>query len=308
MIELFNQGWFGSLTGLLGFVVGLIGIILYLRSRIGGRPTCLMETLRLISMGTQELPEEVKILYKGDEVPRLSLTHAYFWNSGKATIGSEQMVENDPLCFTFDGSDEILKADIATSDRYVNKFSVTVPPDSKNKARVAFDFIDPNDGARIDLLHTSQNSFPRISGTFRGIPKGIIDLTFTGKDSVIFSLSRSLARNRNLILAAMLIIGLLTFSIALLPSEIILSVVSFLRLKSGTLPIVDLTKYRMVFAIAGILYIIMPAMLLLIRRKKYPSALDNDRKKEAKEPEHSWRVTGLRATEQEPEQRILNKN
>lgn len=284
MIDILNQGWFGSLLGFLGLIVGFIGIILYRSSRIGARPICQMKTLRLIGKGDQELPEEVKILYKGDEVPRLSLTHVYFWNSGKASISGEEMVEDDPLRFTFDGSDEILKADIATSSRDVNKFSIAVPPVSKNEARVAFDFIDPNDGVRIDLFHTSSHRFPRISGTFRGIPKGIIDLTVSAKPSFDLALSRML-RRRNLIFGVIFGVGLLTILISLLPSELLLNVKGFLDSKPEKDPMRELTSLRIVLATTGILYTLMPTIVFLIRRKKYPSSLDNDREKKAEEAE-----------------------
>lgn len=281
MNNILNQGWFGSLLGFLGLIVGFIGIILYRSSRIGARPTCQMKTLRLISKGDQELPEEVKILYNGDEVPRLSLTHAYFWNSGKASIGGEQMVEDDPLRFTFDGSDEILKAHIATSSRDVNKFSVAVPPDSKNMARVGFDFIDPNDGVRIDLLHTSPRRFPRISGTFRGIPKGIIDLTVSAKPSFGLELSR-IFRNK-LVLGILLGVGLLAILISLLPSESLLVVKDFLGSKTEKDPTRELVSLRIAIAIVGILYTLMPIMVFLNLRTKYPSSLDVQETQESAE-------------------------
>lgn len=291
MIDILNQGWFGSLLGFLGLIVGLIGIILYRSSRIGGRPSCQMKTLRLIGKRDQELPEEVKILYKGEEVPRLSLTHVYFWNSGKESIGGEQMVGDDPLRFAFDGSDEILKAHIAMFSRDVNKFSVAVPPDSKNEARVAFDFIDPNDGVRIDLLHTSLRRFPKISGTFRGIPKGITDLTVSARPSFDFVLSRVL-RRRNLFLGVILGTGLLSILISLLPSEWLLPIKGLLDSKPEKDPMSELTSLRIAFATVGILYTLMPTMLFLVRRKKYPMALDNDREKKAEETEPNASADG----------------
>lgn len=243
-----------------------------------------MKTIRLIGKGDQELPEEVKILYKGNEVPRLSLTRAYFWNSGKASIGGEQMVKDDPLRFTFDGSDEILKAHIATSSRDVNKFSVAVPPDSKNEARITFDFIDPNDGVRIDLLHNSPRRLPRISGTFRGIPKGITDLTVSGKTSFDLVLPQML-RRRNLFFGIILGFGLLSILISLLPSELLLYVKGFVDSKPEKDPMRELTSFRIVFATVGILYTLRPTMGFLTFRKKYPSSLDNDKEKKAEEAE-----------------------
>jgi hypothetical protein len=62
MFDLLNQGWVGSVIGLLGLIVGVAGLYLYFKSKIGPRLACQMRSLRLIAKEEQELPSDVQIL------------------------------------------------------------------------------------------------------------------------------------------------------------------------------------------------------------------------------------------------------
>jgi hypothetical protein len=44
-----------------------------------------------------------------------------------------------------------------------------------NILQIQFDFLDPGDGAVIELLHTSASRWPSAAGTIRGIPQGPVD-------------------------------------------------------------------------------------------------------------------------------------
>lgn len=224
MLELLNQGWFGSLVGIIGVV---IGIVLYRISKIGARPTCQMRGYHIIGQAAQEFPSEIQILYGNKSIPRLTYTSIYFWNAGKQTMRGSEIVADDPLRFEFDSGDEILTVEIEICTRRVNKLNASIPSDAKNQALVMFDFLDPQDGARIGILHSSQNLCPKSLGTIRGIPSGVTEVNRVRRnlfdatqDRMFPNLDMRISRAISLAFDIVLLpIGLLIFIIGIMPID-----------------------------------------------------------------------------------------
>lgn len=230
-----------------------------------------MQTLKLIGKAEQALPPEVDINFQGKSVPRLALTEVYLWNAGKQMIRRDQIVEDDPLRCEFESGDEILKAHVAAVTRTVNKLTVSVSQAAKYKAIIDFDYLDPNDGARIELLHTSKLRYPQVIGTLRGIPKGVAQLTPTRKISSFLRLI--FLRNTELIYVAF-VVGLMTFVAAFLPDTSLSILKDFLEPKKHQTG--NLYPLRLALIILGVLYTIVPGRILLTRRRKYPKNLGKD--------------------------------
>jgi len=57
--------------------------------------------------------------------------------------------------------------------RDVNKFRVVVNRDCLSEAYFQFDYLDGGDGAIFEIMHTGLKGRPRITGSLRGIPKGV---------------------------------------------------------------------------------------------------------------------------------------
>lgn len=284
MLEIINQGWFGSIVGLLGVVVGVIGILLYRNMKIGPIPTCQLRSLRLLGKEEQELPPEVEIRYKNKEVPRLTLTSAYLWNAGKTMMRGNQIVEDDPLRYEFDPSDEILKAHVATSTKPANKVTVREADNQKHTLLVDFDYLDPGDGARIDILHTSERRHPKIEGSLRGIPKGVsrIDPSPAFAFDLVF---RRFSRNPNPLYAAMLFLGITGLAVGALPTAWLEAIKGSLSSASAEPTKSPVSEIRFLALFIGGTYTLFPALAYLGKRKKYPSALDHDEsKKDEAEP------------------------
>jgi len=263
MLNIFNQGWVGSLFGFFGLCVGVFGLYFFFKSRIGPRPACVMKSIRLIGKEEQELPSDIKILYQGKEVPRLTLTRIWIWNSGTETIRGNQIVEDDPFRFAFNKLDRILIANVAAITRSVNKFSITIPTGSEHEGLIAFDFIDPRDGIRIEILHTSKDRYPEILGTIRGIPKGIKQFKMAGRSS-IFSLY-----GRKIFFRTSIGIVVAMFILALLPSEWLTAINKFGHISEKT------STIRFACLLVAITYLL-PVLSTLYLRRRYPSSLDAD--------------------------------
>lgn len=169
----FSQAWVGVLVGVLaGF---LIAFLFYRASRIGPRPSYQLKALRLIAKDERALPEEVEILFKGMSVPRLTKTHVIFWNSGKAMLDGKEIVVDDPLRLEFSKEAQVLRARIAKATNKTNKFEVKINDKSPNEVVCNFDYLNAEDGAVIELLHTDEERYPIVQGTIRGVPKGILN-------------------------------------------------------------------------------------------------------------------------------------
>lgn len=172
---LFSQGWLGSLFGIIGIVIALL---LYRASRIGPRPAYQLRALRLIGKEKQALPEEVEIIFRGRSVPRLTMTHLILWNSGKATLDGKNIVVDDPLRLEFSERAEVLRVRVLRVTRESNKFTANINSGSPNEVTCSFDYLDAGDGAVIELLHTAEELYPKVEGTIRGVPKGLLNLGY----------------------------------------------------------------------------------------------------------------------------------
>jgi hypothetical protein len=172
MIDFINQNWIGSLIGLIGLVVALC---IYRASRIGARPVYQSRAFRLIGVKEQALPNEVAILYSGRNVQRLTKTYIILWNSGKAIVEGKDIVIDDPLRLEFSEGSEVLSARVIKETHKPNKFMVNINQQSNNIVFINFEYLNAQDGVTLELLHTSQERYPLVKGSIKGIPKGISD-------------------------------------------------------------------------------------------------------------------------------------
>lgn len=113
-------------------------------------------------------PDDISIFYKGERIPRLKLTLLYFWNSGNKTLEGDQIVE--PIRFSFDEETLILDARVARETDRTIEFRLN--QDELLNLDLKFRYLDPGDGARIDILHTSKSWNPILTGgRIKGVPK-----------------------------------------------------------------------------------------------------------------------------------------
>lgn len=174
-LEAISPGWVGSLIGILGLTGLVITYFLYRASRISPRPVYKYQALRLIGGSKQELPEDITILFRDKKVQRLTKTHIILWNSGKTTLNGENIVADDPLRLEFSEDSEVLSARVLNFTRQANKLTVNTHPHYKNQVICSFDYLEANDGAVIEILHTDRERYPKVHGVIRGVPKGILN-------------------------------------------------------------------------------------------------------------------------------------
>ncbi|KRF39813.1 hypothetical protein [Paenibacillus sp. Soil787] len=171
VMDFFNQGWIGSFIGAVGII---FSIVFYKFTRVKNQLSIKTSFIRLIGK-RKSLSDDVDILYKGISVPRLTKSYIVLWNSGTSTVNGNDNIKDDRLRLEFSEGTQILRTNIIKENRRINKLSVQLDTECSNLVNVDFDFLDPNDGAVIELLHTDQKKYPHIKGTIKGIPKGVTD-------------------------------------------------------------------------------------------------------------------------------------
>lgn len=164
-----------------GWAIGLMAIIaawvFYRRSKIQARLVYQQRALRLLDAGSEgfPVPDEVEIFFKGAKVPRLVVTQIVIWNAGNATIRGEDLVQSDPLRFTFSGDSRVLRVRVLNVSRSVNDLKAETHPSESNVVTLRFDYLDENDGAVLEVLHTGEGRFSAARGSIKGVPKGVLD-------------------------------------------------------------------------------------------------------------------------------------
>lgn len=124
--------------------------------------------------------DDIKITYNNKEISNLSKSYIIIWNMGNKTIEGKDIVEDDKLRIVFNGDDgEILYPKIIKTTRNVIKFNANKIDNKNKEVEINFDYLDVNDGAFIEILHTFQKAEPIIEGTIKGMPNGIKNLGYT---------------------------------------------------------------------------------------------------------------------------------
>ncbi|MCR9366762.1 hypothetical protein [Vibrio antiquarius] len=269
IFNFFNQGWVGSLIGLLGIVLGIVGIFSYKISKSAAKPAYQKTSLRLLGREEDNLPEDVTVTYKGLEVQRLTKTTLVVWNNGTEVLDGDAILQRDPLRLEFEDGTNILSYKILKSNRTTNEFTLNKCDQNENRLKVNFLYLDPNDGVTIEILHDSKARYPKFKGTIKGHPKCFEDLggvvLFGQKTTKVTGPLGLIYSNIKLFMIIPILMGIGAVLFGIQP-EFFMGLLGEERGDS----LVGM-KWEMI--VVGFLYIILPTALLLTTRAKYPKSL-----------------------------------
>jgi hypothetical protein len=171
-LNFLSQNLIGVSIGIIGIVLGIIGIALTIKSRVSASLSYQTRSLEIIEKSKQILPKEITITFGDKIVQRLTKTEVILWNSGRTTLHGIDIVAEDPLRLEFSKDAQILQTRIIKSNRDTNKFTSIIRVNSPNIVDFSFDYLEPGDGAVVEILHTDKELYPKIQGTIRGLRKG----------------------------------------------------------------------------------------------------------------------------------------
>jgi hypothetical protein len=178
MKEILSQNWIGSVVGVVGIIIGaILAYSFRTRSRLAAK------TNTLVLVGPNAvLSNEIEFLFRGNKVPKVTLSRIAIWNIGNTTIKGEQIVNSDPLRIIVSEGSSILDTTILNRTRLANDVSCALRKNTENEVEYRFDYLDPGDGALIQLIHTGTDKV-QVSGSLRGLPKGVLTVDIAQKDT-----------------------------------------------------------------------------------------------------------------------------
>ncbi|HEV2805147.1 MAG TPA: hypothetical protein VGW57_09480 [Chthoniobacterales bacterium] len=164
-------------TDIIGVTVGVVGILIgvavaYYFYRIGLRvkePCFSMRSNNLIEGYSSRLTG-LKVLFGDEGVETLTVTRLLFWNAGAETIDRNDIAPTNPLRIEAD-TVSLLEARVLSRSSDSNSFSCSVP-EEKKRSLLTFDYLDRDQGAVIQVVHTGTSSSDlRVLGDIKGAPK-----------------------------------------------------------------------------------------------------------------------------------------
>jgi hypothetical protein len=159
----------GLIIGIGGIVIGgILSVYFYLKSLRDKKPCWGIRGNTLIE-DYSNLYEHLKISYNDQPVQNLTVSKVVFWNDGLQTINKQDLVTVNPLRISALNDVRILDATILCANNSSSLFEVKVADDQK-AALMTFDYLDKNQGAVIQVIHSGTSSLDlMIVGDVKGV-------------------------------------------------------------------------------------------------------------------------------------------
>jgi hypothetical protein len=268
--RVFSLGWVGSIIGIVGIAYAIFA---YFRTRQRGIIKYTQSGERMLGLTTDGLPRDVTVQYCGNDIQRLTRTIIWLWNAGEKTFKGSDIPAHDHLRLEVKNGGSVLAATVLKQARDVCRFAVPLDAESPDKVLISFDFLDPKDGAVLEVLHTSEEIDIDVCGTVVGLPSGPKELGALPKllDMPLKAVFvRALNLTRRTLPIAIIFAGLALAITGMFAS----SETRLLAEKVLPPPTKDLNRSFFIFA--GFLYSLTGFFLLYLGRRRYPKSLHID--------------------------------
>jgi hypothetical protein len=153
----------------LGVLSIAAAIFFYLRSK---RVRRLVYATSGVTLRAPSRPEfqKLALVYEGQRVPRLTVTDVLVWNSGTETVPGRDVSSVDPLRIEVPEGSQIFECIVTKSTREAVGAAVAVDPSMPAAPRLVFEFLDPNGGFALQVVHTAEKpEMLVVRGTAQGI-------------------------------------------------------------------------------------------------------------------------------------------
>lgn len=153
--------WTPTIIGAL--IAVLIGAYFYFKSRKVKRVAYITSTRNLIQDVSETL-SDIAVTFQGQPANNISVSKISIWNAGTDTVHGTDIVPVDPLRFMISGG-KVLDAKIVRASQ-PSQFRIG---QTSEGLQVSFDYLDKNQGALIQLVHTATSDESiRLTGSIKG--------------------------------------------------------------------------------------------------------------------------------------------
>lgn len=162
--------YLGTALGVIGIVVGVVVSYYFYRKSIRIKePVYSIKSNNLIS-GSVSTLENLNITYKDFKVENLTVSKVLFYNRGAETISRQAIETLKPLAIASVDT-TILDASILQVNNLSNNVQVRYEKSNEN-VYIDFDYLDQNQGAVIQVIHTGLSSEEiTVYGDIMGVPE-----------------------------------------------------------------------------------------------------------------------------------------
>jgi len=281
VLNYLNLSWVGVVITLITFIIAIaLALFLYFKAKQTKGLSYYISNNLLIDRANTENPDQIEIFFLGTKVDKLYKTLIYIWNSGNQIIKKNELNTKDPFRLEIENNKEILSIKIIKSTREVIDFNI-YSEKYTNFHKVNFDYLDPNDGAVIEVLHNGSIDDLKLKGTVMGISK--IKNMESNKESnkenfFIKTVNESFIFNSILISNAPRAFGILIFLIGCSMAFF----AGYLYLNPETKIVTQISDGKSVL-MGSLIYIVFGLIVILFNKRQYPKNLEIKEKKEKKE-------------------------
>lgn len=154
MESIIANPWVGVIGTLVGIVVS---IVIYMRGRQFQRTAYSCSSMKWYD-GKSVPHADLKLTFRGKEIPRFTITHMAFWNSGNQVIRKSDFAPASQLRLRIPPDTEVFDIRVTASTAPEIRASVDSPDTfvacpTGDEVPVNFDYLDPNDGFSIQVIH-----------------------------------------------------------------------------------------------------------------------------------------------------------
>lgn len=137
-------------------IISVFGIIFSIYTWIANKEkkliTYSISTYEIVKAGKNIIPN-IRIFYKNHDIDNLTITRFAIWNDGNRLLNSGDIVETVPLSIkSMDDGPVILDASIVKCSDESNMFKIKRK--DPHCVEMGFDYIDKQDGAIVQIMHT----------------------------------------------------------------------------------------------------------------------------------------------------------
>jgi hypothetical protein len=160
--------WRFLVTIIITGALGIITIVLALKLAKKRQPVWAYKTTKIIGLGSNA-PPELKLTFNEQSVSDVYRTRVILFNKGNEPIVKGNVTES--VAIHFKGADILRQPTIlANSRKGIELSAKQVVKDGDNAIEVSFKYLDHNDGAVIEVLHTTSQGI-KVSGNIIGTSK-----------------------------------------------------------------------------------------------------------------------------------------